>query len=123
MSIMYNSDNVFAKIIDGTIKTEKLYEDSTLIAIKDTNPVAPIHILVIPKVGYTDFSDFTANASTEDIAHYFKTIAIIAKQQGAENYRLVCNKGADVGQSVFHFHTHIISGIKDLNLNLREIHE
>jgi histidine triad (HIT) family protein len=114
--MMYDSNNVFGKIISGAINAEKLYEDDKLIAIKDINPVAPVHILVLPKDPYIDFSDFVTKANAQDVTHYFKTVARIAKEQGAENYRLVSNKGAEAGQSVFHFHTHIIGGLEDLNL-------
>lgn len=107
---MYDDDNIFAKIIDGRIPAEKLYEDERLIAIKDVNPVAPIHILVMPKGKYIDFADFVAKASKTDIVHYYKMIAKIAADAGTSKYRLVNNKGKAAGQSVFHFHTHIISG-------------
>lgn len=107
---MYEKNNVFAKIISGEIPGEKLYEDDKVIAINDINPAAPIHILVIPKGEYIDFADFASKASSEEIAHYFKTIANIAKENGAHEYRIVSNKGAKAGQSVFHFHSHILSG-------------
>jgi len=107
---MYDKDNIFAKIINGEIPAEKLYEDKWIIAIKDINPAAPVHILVLPKGVYRDFSDFTMNASQDEIAHYFKTVADIAKNNGADEYRIVSNNGESSGQSVFHFHTHILSG-------------
>lgn len=108
----YDSNNIFAKIISGEIPAKKIYEDEHVIAINDINPVAPVHILVIPKGSYLDFADFTNNASADEVAHYFKTINKIAKEQGLEEYRLISNKGAQSGQSVFHFHTHIIGGAK-----------
>ena len=107
---MYDKNNVFAKIISGEIEAEKLYEDDALIVIKDIKPEAILHILVIPKGDYIDFADFTAKATVDEIAHYFKTVALIAKANGADEYRIVSNKGASSGQSVFHFHTHILSG-------------
>jgi diadenosine tetraphosphate (Ap4A) HIT family hydrolase len=113
---MYDQNNIFAKITRGEIESTKLYEDDILIAIKDLNPAAPIHILVIPKGRYMDFSDFVENAPEENVSHYFKTIAKIAKENGAEEYRIVSNKGNSEGQSVFHFHTHILSGSKNINL-------
>lgn len=113
---MYDKNNIFAKIIKGDIPAKKLYEDEKIIAIKDINPAAPIHILVIPKGNYLDFDDFVASSTPEDISHYFKTIRVIARENGAENYRLVSNKGAAAGQSVFHFHTHILSGSGNNNL-------
>ncbi len=113
---MYNKNNIFAKIISGEIPAEKLYEDEILVAIKDVNPAAPIHILVMPKGEYIDFADFVEKASSAEITHYFKTIATIAKDNGATEYRTVSNKGLSSGQSVFHFHTHILSGSKNINL-------
>jgi histidine triad (HIT) family protein len=109
---MYDRNNIFAKIINGDIETKKIYEDDQLVAIHDIKPVAPVHILVIPKGEYVDYADFVLKAQLKEIVHYFKMVAIIAKEHGVEHYRVVCNKGADVGQSVFHFHTHIIGGAK-----------
>ncbi|MFK7967936.1 MAG: HIT domain-containing protein [Rickettsiaceae bacterium] len=107
---MYDKENIFAKIIRGEIPSSKIYEDEYIIAIKDINPVAPIHILVITKGEYKDFRDFSQRAKAEEIVHYFTKIAEIAKDQGAKEYRVVSNNGSTSGQTVFHFHTHIISG-------------
>ena len=108
---MYDKENIFAKIISGEIPSSKLYEDEFLVAINDINPVAPIHILVIAKGEYKDFNDFSQRAKPEELVHYFKKIADIAKNHGADEYRIVSNIGAESGQTIFHFHTHIISGV------------
>ncbi len=105
----YNKENIFAKIIDGTIVSEKLYEDEEVIAINDIAPAALVHILVIPKKPYIDFADFVINASAEEITHYNKTIFTIAEKYTKGHYRIITNKGPEAGQSVFHFHTHILS--------------
>jgi diadenosine tetraphosphate (Ap4A) HIT family hydrolase len=107
---MYDTNNIFAKIIRGEIPTSKIYEDEYLIAIKDINPVAPVHILVIPKGEYGDFNEFSQKAEPSELAHYFKKISDIAKDQGIDEYRIVSNTGSSSGQTVFHCHTHIISG-------------
>lgn len=107
---MYDSNNIFAKIITGEIPAKKIYEDNYVIAINDINPVAPIHILVIPKNGYKDFTTFIGNASNEEITHYYKAIKKIADDAGAKDYRVITNNGKGAGQSVFHFHSHIIGG-------------
>jgi histidine triad (HIT) family protein len=112
----YDNQNVFARIIRGEIKAKKLYEDEGLIAILDINPVSPIHILVIPKGEYVDFADFVRKASEAQIAHYFQMVAKIAAENGAVGYRIVSNKGELAGQSVFHFHTHILSGFNNQEL-------
>ncbi len=111
-----SDDNPFIKIINNELKAKKLYEDSRLIAIEDINPIAPIHILVITKALYTNYDDFIDNASDHDVVHYFRTITYIARRQGAKSYRLICNQGSQSGQTIFHFHSHIISGIKQTSL-------
>lgn len=113
---MYDKNNIFAKIIRNEISNEKIFEDEFIIVIKDINPIAPFHILVIPKNNYIDFSDFTENASTEEIAHYFKIITKITQENNIDNYRIISNIGENAGQSVFHFHTHIISGFNNTDL-------
>ena len=107
---MYDKENIFAKIIREEILSSKIYEDEYLIAINDINPVAPIHILVIAKGEYRDFNEFTQKAKPEELAHYFKKIADLAKNHGAFEYRVISNIGSESGQTIFHFHTHIISG-------------
>ncbi|NRB11131.1 MAG: HIT domain-containing protein [Rickettsiaceae bacterium] len=117
----YDKNNIFAKIISGEINTDRIYEDDKVIAINDINPAAPIHILIIPKENYVDFADFVNNANSEYIAHYYKIINKIAKDNGADEYRLVTNKGAAAGQSVFHFHTHLLANMSThelINKNL-----
>jgi diadenosine tetraphosphate (Ap4A) HIT family hydrolase len=113
---MYDKNNVFAKIITGEIPAEKLYEDDGLIIIKDAYPTAPTHLLAIPKNSYLDFEDFSNNANEQEIAHYFRTISKFCVENDIKGYRLVSNKGATAGQSVFHFHTHILSGSKNNEL-------
>ncbi len=113
---MYSKNNVFAKIISGEIEANKLYEDDMLIAIYDLNPAAPIHILVMPKGEYVDLADFADKAPPEVVKHYFAMIDPIAKASGADEYRVVSNKGASSGQSIFHFHTHILGNLTNTNL-------
>lgn len=112
MNKEYNKDNVFYKIITGQINADKIFEDDFVIAINDINPIAPVHILVISKKNYVDFTDFVKNASVEEIASYYQAIDLIAQKFALQEYRLVTNNGHDAGQSVFHFHSHIIGGIK-----------
>lgn len=113
---MYDHNNIFAKIIRGEISASKVYEDEQLIAIHDLHPVAPIHILVIPKGEYIDFEDFLSKAGEAQAARYFQKISEVAQAATSDGYRLVMNKGAQSGQTVFHFHTHIISGKEFKNI-------
>ena len=113
---MYDLNNVFAKIIRGEIPANKLYENEELIAIHDLYPVAPVHILVIPKGEYIDFNDFISKASESRVKSYFQKIAEIANSVTSNGYRLVTNIGETSGQTIFHFHTHIISGKEFKNI-------
>ena len=101
-------DCIFCKIVTGEIPSQKVYEDDLVLAFKDINPCAPVHILVIPKKHIE-----SAVALTEEddilIAHIFKVIRLIAKEQELTNgFRLVSNVGNDGGQSVKHLHFHIL---------------
>ena len=108
----YNKDNIFAKIIRGEIESDIIYQDEYVIAFNDKYPVAPVHILIIPKGEYESFDDFAGNASDIMIINFFKSIKKIAKLAGVENYgyRLISNHKENAGQSVFHFHFHLIAG-------------
>jgi histidine triad (HIT) family protein len=111
---MYDTNNIFAKIIRGEMPSSKVYEDDKILAFHDISKAAPTHVLVIPKGEYIDYSDFITKASKEDVAHYFTKINEIALSLGlAEHgFRLCSNNGAKSGQSVFHFHTHVLGGAK-----------
>lgn len=111
---MYDKNNVFALILRGDIPTNKIYEDDFAIAFPNLHPKAPTHVLVIPKGEYTDFSDFTAHASAERVAGFFKAVGKVAEQLGVAEagYRLVMNTGKNGGQEVPHLHVHILAGKK-----------
>jgi len=115
---MYNKENIFAKIISKDLPTEIIYEDDQVLAFKDIAPVAPVHIIVIPKNNYIDYADFISKASAEEIKHFFAKISDIANQAGLDKdgYRLITNKGEKSGQTIFHFHFHIIGGQKLIGL-------
>ena len=106
-------DCVFCKIIDGKIPSEKVYEDENVLAFKDINPVAPIHILVIPKKKKKKLIDVKEEDSYL-IAEIFKAINKIVKQLNIEKdgFRVIANCGRDGGQEVMHIHFHIIAGKK-----------
>ena len=110
----YNPDNIFNKIITKRIKSNILFENDFAIFIKDINPEAPVHVLAIPKNQYTDFHDFINKAEPQYISGYFDSIKkfIDTINLKNESYRLITNKGEYAGQTVMHFHTHIIGGTK-----------
>lgn len=104
------SESIFSKIIDGDIPAEKLYEDEHCIAIRDINPQAPVHVLVIPRTPIEKLSD----ASESDkalLGHLMWAAGEVARQLGVEDaFRLIVNNGEGAGQTVFHLHLHIIAG-------------
>ena len=104
------SSTLFEKIINREIPSDILYEDDLSFVIKDINPQAPTHLLIIPKKVIPKLSD----ASEDDqmiLGHLMLVAGKIADQLGLdETFRLVVNNGAKAGQSVFHLHLHLLSG-------------
>ncbi len=102
---------IFAKIIAGEIPADIVYEDDHVLAFRDINPVAPTHILVIPRKPVVSVAHATAQDS-ELLGRLMLAAAQVAREQGLEEggYRLVTNIGRDGGQSVFHLHVHLIGG-------------
>ena len=107
---MTEEKTIFAKIVDGELPSEKLYEDEHCIVIQDINPQAPTHVLIIPRS--TEIPRLVdANASHEQLLRHLLLVAgKVARQLGVdEAFRLVINKGAGAGQTVFHLHLHILA--------------
>ncbi len=111
----YNKENVFAKIIRGEADSITIYEDKFMLCFENKFKEASLHWLIVPKGEYTCFDDFMAKASAEMVVHFFSKIKDIAQDHGLdkEGYKLVTNNGEGAGQSVPHFHVHLLSG-KDL---------
>ena len=103
-------DCLFCKIVAGEIPSTKVYEDETVLAFRDISPMAPTHILVIPKAHLDSVAQVNAENSAV-IAHIFEVIAQIAQQEGLlDGYRVVSNCGEHAGQTVKHLHFHILGG-------------
>ena len=102
---------VFCEIINGNIPSTKVYEDDMMMAFKDLNPVAPVHILAVPKKHIESVNDINSENS-KYVAHIFEKLPEIAKEQGITSYRIINNCGEDAGQSVMHLHFHRIGGTK-----------
>ena len=100
---------VFCEIIKGNIPSTKVYEDDMILAFKDINPVAPVHIVVVPKEHIECVNDIN-ETNSKYVAHIFEKLSEIAKDQGISSYRIINNCGADAGQSVMHLHFHLIGG-------------
>ena len=108
----YDEDNIFARILRGEIPSSKVFEDEHALAFNDINPLAPTHILVIPKGPYVSWDDFSSKASDAQIAGFVRAVGKVARDAGLlENgYRLLANVGPNSGQEVPHLHVHIFGG-------------
>ena len=102
-------ETIFQKIIDKEIPADIIYEDEKSLVFKDINPVAPTHILIIPKKQIEKISD--AEETDQDLlGHLLLVAGKVARQLGVENaFRLVVNNGAGAQQTVFHLHIHLIA--------------
>lgn len=108
----YDDQNIFAKILRDEIPSKRVYEDQWAIAFHDIAPIAPIHILVIPTGPYVSWDDFSAKASTEEIAGFVRAVGTVARDLGliAPGYRLLANVGQHGGQEIPHLHVHLFGG-------------
>ena len=100
---------LFCKIVAGEIPSSKVYEDDKILAFRDIAPVAPVHVLFIPKTHIAGVREITADNAAV-VAHIFTVIPQVAKELGITDYRVVSNNGADAGQTVHHLHIHLIGG-------------
>jgi histidine triad (HIT) family protein len=109
---LYDDSNIFARILRGEIPASRVHEDEHALAFHDINPMAPTHILVIPKGSYVSWDDFSARATDAEIAGFVRAVGKVARDRGlvAPGYRLLANAGTDGGQEVPHLHVHIFGG-------------
>ncbi len=103
-------DCIFCKIASGEIPTTVVYEDDKVIAFNDTDPQAPVHVLIIPKEHIASMAEINESNSAV-VAHIFEVAALIAREKGLDNgFRVVSNCGESAGQSVHHLHFHLMGG-------------
>lgn len=116
MALTYDEQNIFARILRGEIPNDTVAENDHALAFRDIVPKTPSHILVIPKGKYVSFEDFSARASTEEIAGFMRLCAeVVAREglgqeNGGQGFRAITNAGPDGVQEVPHFHLHIMGG-------------
>ena len=105
------SDTIFDKIVARKMPATVVFENDAVLAFRDVNPVAPVHVLVIPKKKSQCFSDFTG-LNAEEVGQFFRGVALAAKSLGLDGpgYRVVLNNGDHGGQSVDYLHAHILGG-------------
>lgn len=108
------NDCVFCKIIKGEMPSTKVFEDEEMVAFKDINPMAPVHVLIVPKIHFSSLVD-----ATDEKQALLGKLLLKARDLAKEldvadaGYKLVINNGKDSGQIVFHLHVHLLGGWKD----------
>ena len=108
----YDDGNIFAKILCGELPCKTVFENEHALAFHDISPLAPVHVLVIPKGAYVSWDDFSAKASDAEMAGLTRAIGEVARMVGADaqGYRLLSNVGKRAGQEVPHLHVHVFGG-------------
>lgn len=111
-------DCIFCKIISGEIPSKKVYEDDKILAFHDISPMAPVHVVIVPKKHISSANELN-DSNSAVVGHIVQTAAKIAKELEIDQsgYRIVNNCGTDGGQTVFHLHFHLLGG-KKLNTDL-----
>lgn len=105
------ADCIFCRIARGEIPTERIYEDDDVVAFPDINPVAPVHILIIPKKHYATTIDMSEQEPTLFGAMMNASTEVARKRKiDGSGFRLILNTNADGGQEVFHVHMHLLGG-------------
>ena len=102
---------LFCKMASGAIPVKKIYEDAALFAIEDINPVAPMHVLIIPKKHLANSLELTP-VDDQLVGAVYRVAAQLARERGMADggFRIVNNNNAGAGQSVFHIHFHLLAG-------------
>lgn len=107
-------NTIFSKIIDREIPADIVYETDNILAFRDINPQAPVHILVLPKIEIPSLNDVSSSEHSALLGELFDSVKEIVKKENLESvgYRVVINCGKDAGQEVPHLHLHILGGRK-----------
>jgi histidine triad (HIT) family protein len=105
------SDCLFCRIIAGQIPGNIVFQDDQLIAFKDINPQAPLHVLIVPRRHIASLNELTP-ADDALVGSMFRAAAALAKENGyaERGYRTVFNTNREAGQTVFHIHLHVLGG-------------
>ncbi len=111
MAANYDDSNIFAKILRGEIPSDVVFEDETCLAFRDVDPVAPVHVLVIPKHPIAKIAD-SEPGDAALLGHLMWAAGEVARLEGVaeDGFRVVVNNGEKACQSVFHLHLHVLAG-------------
>jgi histidine triad (HIT) family protein len=107
------ADCLFCRIVAGEIPSETVTETDSVVAFRDVDPQAPLHVLVVPRTHVSDAGDLV-DTEPATLAELVRVGRQIVSDAGHDSYRMVFNTGADAGQTVFHAHLHVLAG-RDLS--------
>ena len=109
---IYDTNNIFSKILRNEIDCEKIHENQDNLSFNDINKQAPVHVLTIPKNKYANFNSFAENASDKEISSFFRSILEVAEKMKIKDsgFRIIINCGPDSNQEVPHLHAHVLGG-------------
>ena len=116
MGYEYDNDNIFAKILRSEIPNKTVIETEHSLAFEDINPLAPVHVLVIPKGAYVSYDHFAQEASDQEVVDFNRTIGEVCRitgvqpHSGGNGFRAISNTGEHGVQEVPHLHVHILGG-------------
>lgn len=107
------SDCIFCKIIEGEIPSDTIFENDSVKVFKDINPVAPVHLVIVPKTHIESLNNVDEN-NIDAVTECLAAVKIVAKTAGVSDsgYRVISNCGRDGGQTVNHLHFHLLGGVK-----------
>ncbi len=105
------ADCIFCKIVSGEIPAEVVWQDDHVLVFRDIRPLAPVHVLIVPRVHRETFADLT-DADAPVLTSLARAVREVAEAEGVarSGYRLISNTGPDGGQEVMHLHVHLIGG-------------
>ncbi len=108
----YDDANIFARLLRDEIPSRRVFENEWAVAFHDIAPLAPVHVLIVPRGRYVSLADFSAHASDAEIAGFWRAVGRVARDLGLEarGYRVLANMGEQAGQEVPHFHVHLFAG-------------
>ncbi|HVF84314.1 MAG TPA: HIT domain-containing protein [Sphingomicrobium sp.] len=111
-TLPYDLGNVFAKILRGDLPATVVFENEHALVIHDIQPLAPVHLLAIPRGSYVSWDDFSAKASDAEMAALTRAVGEAARTVEASTggYRVLSNVGKRAGQEIGHLHIHIFGG-------------
>ncbi len=105
-------DCIFCRVANGKTDTSLLYEDDMVVAFADTKPIAPTHILIVPKAHHPTLIDAAHSADNATLGRLLEVAGKVARERlgGDDSCRIVINNGSKAGQTVYHLHVHLLAG-------------